>query len=99
MQPMPNLDDDITRQKENNNNRDEMLRRILGVTRRDRIRNEEIRKRVGTTPILTYIKRQRVKWFGHVSRMPSNRNHKWQCHKDTTATKQGDDHVKDGPLK
>lgn len=48
------------------------LRRILGVTRRDRIRNEEIRKRVGTTPILTYIKRQQVKWFGHVSRMPSN---------------------------
>ena len=48
------------------------LRRILGVTRKDRIRNEEIRKRVGTTPILKYIKRQQVKWFGHVSRMPSN---------------------------
>jgi hypothetical protein len=73
------------------------LRRILGVTRRDRIRNEEIRKRVITMPILTYIKRQQVKWFGHVSRMPAN--HKWQCYKDTTATKQGDDHVKDGPLK
>jgi hypothetical protein len=48
------------------------LRRILAVTRRDRIRNEEIRKRVGTTPILTYIKRQQVKLFGHISRMPSN---------------------------
>jgi hypothetical protein len=72
MLPVPNLDEDITRQKENNNNRDEMPTQNTGSNQKRRIRNEEIRKRVGTTPILTNIKRQQVKWFGHVSRMPSN---------------------------
>ena len=48
------------------------LRRMLGVSRRDRIRNEDIRKMVGTTPILNYIKKQQVKWFGHVSRLPTD---------------------------
>ena len=47
------------------------LRRIMGVSRLDRIRNEDIRKMVGTTPILKYIKKQQVKWFGHVSRLPT----------------------------
>jgi hypothetical protein len=36
------------------------------------INNLRIRKRFGTTPILTHIKRQQVKWSGHVSRMPSH---------------------------
>ena len=47
------------------------LRRMLGVSKRDRLRNEDIRKLVGTTPILNYIKKQQVKWFGHVSRLPT----------------------------
>jgi len=48
------------------------LRRILGVSLKDRIRNEDIRKMVGTTPILTYIKKQQVNWFAHISRLPTN---------------------------
>ena len=47
------------------------LRRMLGISIRDRIRNEDIRKRVGTTPVLNFIKKQ-VKWFGHVTRLPPN---------------------------
>jgi len=45
---------------------------MLGVSIRDRIRNEDIRKRVGTTPVLNIIKKQQVKWFGHVTRQPPN---------------------------
>ena len=48
------------------------LRRMLGVTRRDRLRNEDIRKKVGTTSVLDFIKKQQIKWFGHVSRLPSD---------------------------
>jgi hypothetical protein len=40
---------------------------MLGISIRDRIRNDDIRKRVGTTPVLNFIKKQ-VKWFGHVTR-------------------------------
>jgi hypothetical protein len=42
------------------------------MTRRDRIRNEEIRK-VGVTIALDYIKKQQIKWFEHVKLMsPDN---------------------------
>ena len=37
------------------------LRRILGISLRDRVRNENIRERTGTIPILEYIKRQQIK--------------------------------------
>ena len=46
------------------------LRRIIGISLRDRVRNEDIRQRTGTTPILEYIKRQQIKWFAHISRLP-----------------------------
>jgi hypothetical protein len=49
------------------------LRRILNITRRDRIRNDEIRRRVGVTSALAYITKQQSKWFEHVTRMsPDN---------------------------
>jgi hypothetical protein len=47
-------------------------RRMLGISIRDRIRNEDIRKRVGTTQVLNFIKKQQVKWLGHVTRLPPN---------------------------
>jgi len=34
------------------------------------VRNATIREMVGTTPILHHIEQQRVKWFGHLTRMP-----------------------------
>ena len=46
------------------------LRRAAGKTRLDRVRNEEIRKTVGVLPIIHHIEQQRIKWFGHLIRMP-----------------------------
>ena len=42
------------------------------VTKLDKIRNEEIRKRVGIISCIEYIERQQVKWFGHLMRMKPN---------------------------
>jgi hypothetical protein len=46
------------------------LRKAAGVTRRDRIRNDVIRERLGIEPILKYIQKQKIKWFAHLERMP-----------------------------
>ena len=48
------------------------LRKAINVTRRDRMRNEDIRKAVGTTPCIQHIERQKIKWFGHLMRMEPN---------------------------
>ncbi|XP_076061283.1 uncharacterized protein LOC143037058 [Oratosquilla oratoria] len=45
------------------------LRRAINETRRDMIRNTTIREMVETAPVLHYIQRQTIKWFGHLIRM------------------------------
>ncbi len=50
------------------------LRRILGKTRRDRIRNEVIRKVTNQKETLVdRIRQRRLMWFGHVHRMENTR--------------------------
>ena len=46
-----------------------VLRIIKGVTRCDKIRNEEIRRELEIEPILEYVERSQLRWFGHVMRM------------------------------
>ena len=49
------------------------LRRILGVSLRERRTNESIRKALGMPNSITeVIKRKRLKWFGHISRRSPN---------------------------
>jgi hypothetical protein len=48
------------------------LRKAAGVTRLDRLRNDDIRNRVGTTSCKEYIERQQISWFGHLMRMNHN---------------------------
>ena len=48
----------------------QMLRWFCGHTRRDRVRNEVIRKRVGVAPIEEKLTQHRLRWFGHVQRRP-----------------------------
>ncbi len=45
-----------------------MLRGILGVSRRDHMRNEEIRRIVHLSPIDEVMRSGRLRWFGHVQR-------------------------------
>ena len=50
------------------------LRSLVGVSRMDRVRNEEVRGRVGIERELASRADQRVlRWFGHVERMDEYR--------------------------
>jgi len=50
------------------------LRRIVGVTRRDRIRNVEICNRLGSRPdVISRIQQRRLRYFGHICRMEYGR--------------------------
>ena len=50
------------------------LRSLVGVSRMDRIRNEELRRRAGIGRELASRVDQRVlRWFGHVERMDEGR--------------------------
>jgi len=45
-----------------------MLRWILGVSLKDRKRNEDIRRTVGVASIMDKIREARLQWYGHVQR-------------------------------
>jgi hypothetical protein len=47
-----------------------MLRWCCGHTRRDRVRNDDIRDWVGVAPIEEKLIQHRLRWFGHVQRRP-----------------------------
>jgi hypothetical protein len=49
-----------------------MLRWICGHTRRDRVRNDDIRKRVGVAPVEEKLVQHRLRWFGHMQRRPTD---------------------------
>uniref|UniRef100_A0A8I6YFU2 Reverse transcriptase domain-containing protein n=1 Tax=Hordeum vulgare subsp. vulgare TaxID=112509 RepID=A0A8I6YFU2_HORVV len=48
-----------------------MLRWICGHTRKDRVRNDDMRERLGVAPIEEKLVQHRLRWFGHIQRRPS----------------------------
>ena len=48
-------------------------RKILGVSWRDMVRNEEIRQRTGLERLEDILSKRRLRWFGHVQRMDDGR--------------------------
>ena len=50
-----------------------VLRLIKGVTRLDRIRNEDIRRELGIDKILELVERGQLRWYGLVKRMEDSR--------------------------
>ena len=46
------------------------LRRVAGVSLRDRVRSLAIREGLGVEPLLICIQRSQLRWFGHLVRMP-----------------------------
>ena len=49
-----------------------MLRFSLGMTRVNRLRNEEIRERLGVTELEAKLREARLRWMGHVHRREDN---------------------------
>ena len=50
-----------------------ILRKIVHKSRRDKIRNEDIRKELNVQAINDWVDRRRFEWNQHISRMTSNR--------------------------
>ena len=50
-----------------------VLRTIRGVTRMDRLRNEQIRSDLLVKPLLIEIEESRLRWYGHIKRMDDGR--------------------------
>lgn len=49
------------------------LRGVVGKTRRDRVRNEQIREELGVQPIMEFIEQRQLSWWGHLQRMNNDR--------------------------
>jgi hypothetical protein len=48
-----------------------MLQWICGNTRRDRVQNDDIRKRLGVAPVEEKLVQHRLRWFEHIQRRPA----------------------------
>ena len=53
------------------------LRAIRGVTRRERMRNEDIRQELKVAELKEKIRECRLRWYGHVKRMGENEFVSW----------------------
>ena len=51
-----------------------MLRRIKGVTVKDKMKSEDIRKELGLGSIKSKARESRLRWFGHVHRKEQESN-------------------------
>ena len=49
-----------------------MLRRIKGVTLRDKVKSVDIRKEPGVTSIQEKVREMRLRWYGYMQRMEEN---------------------------
>ncbi len=53
------------------------LRAIRGVTRRDRMRNENIRQEVKVVELREKIRESRLRWYGHMKRKEEDDLVRW----------------------
>ena len=44
------------------------LRRVAGLSLRDRVRSSDIRERLREEPLLLRVERNQLRWFGHLVR-------------------------------
>jgi len=67
----------LVKEKKENTSMDSLFDGYRGIlfmwrlpARRDRVRNEVIRERVGVAPIEEKLTQHRLRWFGHIQRRP-----------------------------
>lgn len=63
------------------------LRAIRGVTRRERMRNEDIRQELKVTELREKIRESRLRWYGHVKRMEENEFVRWAAERREPGTR------------
>ncbi|XP_076062376.1 uncharacterized protein LOC143037718 [Oratosquilla oratoria] len=67
-----------------------VLRMIHGVTRRDRLRNENIKSQMDVERIISYVERTQLRWYGHMKRMEEHRTpRRWYRWVPNTGRPQG----------
>ena len=49
------------------------LRRVAGLSLRDRVKSSVIRRELGVDPLLLHVERSQLRWFGQLIRMPPGR--------------------------
>ena len=49
------------------------LRKVAGLSLRDRVRSSVIREELGVDPLLLRVERSQMRWLGHLVRMPPGR--------------------------
>jgi len=55
-----------------------MLRWMCVDTKRDNVRNKDIRIKIGVAPIKENMRENRLRWFGHVRRRPTDAPVRWE---------------------
>ena len=63
------------------------LRAIRGVTRRERMRNEDIRWELKMADLREKIRECRLRWYGHVKRMEENEFIRWSAERSEPGTR------------
>ena len=63
------------------------LRAIRGVTRRERMRNEDIRQELKVAELREKIRECRLRWYGHVKRMEENKFVRWSAERREPGTR------------
>ncbi|TWW71586.1 hypothetical protein D4764_16G0000830 [Takifugu flavidus] len=53
--------------------RNELPRRVAGLSLRDRVRSSAMREELGVEPLLLCVERRQMRWLGHLVRMPPGR--------------------------
>ena len=72
------------------------LRRIKGVTLRDKVKSVDIRKELGVNSIKEKVRKMRLCWYGHMQRMEENNEMRaivdmiWCHEEDQGADQEGD---------
>jgi hypothetical protein len=63
------------------------LRAIRGVTRRERMRNIDIRQELKVTELREKIRESRLRWYGHVKRMEAKELVRWAMERKEPGTR------------
>ncbi|TWW73564.1 hypothetical protein D4764_15G0009580 [Takifugu flavidus] len=61
------------------------LRRVAGLSLRDRVRSSDIREGLGVEPLLLHIERSQLGWLGHLARMPPFRGVPDMSHREAAS--------------